>query len=64
MVLVEVVVGDAAEVLAAAKNGAGLIRGGRQDRRKLVFALTAEQLFLTVTGFLVFGQSALIAVRL
>ena len=67
MVLVEVVeeaVGDVVGVFAAAENGAGLVRGGRQGRRKPVFALIAEQLFLTVAGFLVFGQSALTAVRL
>lgn len=67
MVLVEVVeeaVEDVAWVFAAAKNGAGLVRGGRQGLLKPAFALIAEQLLLTVAGFLVFGQSAIIAVRL
>ena len=62
--MVEEAVGDVVGVFAAAENGAGLVRGGRQDRRKPVFALIAEQLFLIVAGFLVFEQSALIAVRL
>ncbi len=64
MVLVEEAVGDVVEVFAAAENGAGLVRGDRQGRRKPAFALIAEQLFLTVADFLVFGQSALTAVRL
>ena len=56
----EAAAGAAAEagVFAEARARVGLGRQGRAGLRKLVFALTAEQLCLIKQAFLVFAQNA------